>query len=230
MSAGGMSVRPDPKGRREALSSIAQVWPVYRRWRRRAFVWRRDLPAARKLALAFGMAALTGLMAQVRVALPFTPVPLTGQTFAVLLAGVLLGGGYGALSQLLYVALGAAGVPWFTGFGAGFSWLQGATGGYLLGFAVAAGLVGFASYRFPAVRGFAPQLVLMLLASGVILACGALHLAFVIGFGPWQALLRGVAPFVVGDAAKSVAAACVGTALLPKDHEVDADRGALERS
>ena len=95
------------------------VWPRWRGVRSRAFEWRSELPVAARIGLAFCMAGVTGLSAQVRVPLPFTPVPFTGQVFAVLLAGVLLGRYYGALSQLAYVGLGVAGVPWGTAGGAG---------------------------------------------------------------------------------------------------------------
>ena len=83
------------------------------------FSWRRGLGLAGNVMLSLCFAGLTGLAAQVRVPLPFTPVPITGQVFAVLLGGVFLGGGYGALSQILYLGMGAAGVPWLAGGGSG---------------------------------------------------------------------------------------------------------------
>jgi biotin transport system substrate-specific component len=176
------------------------------------------------MALAFGMAALTGICAQVRVHLPFTDVPVTGQTFAVLLAGAVLGTGYGGLSQVLYVTLGAAGLPWFTYLSGGSGVLAGGTGGYLVGFILAAALVGRVCDRSVAARRFWPQLGVMGLASALILACGWVHLAFVLGRGPWLALLQGVAPFLPGDALKAVMAAGVSTALLPKAQYHDTGR------
>ena len=179
----------------------------YRALRYRAFCWREGQSAAVKALLAVGMAAFTGLMAQVRFPLPFTPVPVTGQVFAVLLAGVLLGRCYGGLSQLIYVALGAAGVPWFSG--------------------LAAELIGAVSERNVAMRGLWPQLGLMLLGVAVIYACGLLHL-LALGTGIKWGFLMGIAPFLGVDAAKAVVAAHLSTALLPKAPargEVDAGRG-----
>ncbi|MHC5035284.1 MAG: biotin transporter BioY, partial [Planctomycetota bacterium] len=160
------------------MSSIAQVWPAYRAFRHRAFSWRRELSVLAKVALAFEMAAITGLLAQVRI--PISPVPITGQTFAVLLAGVMLGGLYGGLSQVIYVGLGAAGLPWFAGFSGGFGILTGVTGGYLAGFIAAAGLIGFVCDRCPRARRFWPQLALMAVASVIIYAFGAFCLSRVI--------------------------------------------------
>src|SRR3972149_4985549 len=88
------------------------------------------------LSLSFAFAAFTGVCAQVRFYLPFTPVPVTGQVFAVLLCGVLLGPAFGAFSQLLYIALGVAGGPWFV-LGP-----VGPTGGYIVGFVLAPAIVG----------------------------------------------------------------------------------------
>ena len=171
------------------------------------------------------MAALTGLLAQVRIQLPFTPVPLTGQVLAVLLAGVLLGRSYGGLSQALYVGLGAAGLPWFAGFSSGFGVLTGATGGFLVGFVVAATLLGYLNDRYVAVRRFWPQMYLMGLAVAVIYACGACQFALVWHAGLKETILLAVLPFAPGDMLKAVIAARISTALLPKssfDGEVDA--------
>src|SRR4030042_122397 len=110
----------------------------YRYWRYNAFRWRYELSVAQKIALALGMACLTGLTAQVRFYLPFTPVPLTGQVFAVLLSAVLLGKWYGGLSQGFYAGIGACGVPWFAGWAGGVRFLSCGHGGYIIGFILAA--------------------------------------------------------------------------------------------
>lgn len=200
------------------MSSIADAWDGYRAARRRAFEWRAELSVAAKIALALGMAALTGLMAQLRLPLPGTPVPVTGQTLAVLLAGILLGARYGLLSQVVYVGLGCAGLPWFTGFSGGLSWLlRGVTGGYLIGFVVAAGFVGCVAHRSVASRSFPRQLALMLAGSAIILACGALHYSLVLHTGLAATLSAAVLPFIIGDVFKSVVAASLSTALLPKE-------------
>lgn len=196
------------------MSSIAQVWPAYTRWRSKAFTWRRELPAARKVVLALGMAALTGLSAQVRV--PLVPVPMTGQTFAVLLSGVLLGGTFGALSQAIYVGLGAAGLAWFCGGAGGMAVMRGATAGYLVGFVVAAALVGYVTDRSAAARRFLPQFALMSCGAGVILLFGFLNQVFLLHWSVFSALWHGVLKFVLLDVGKAAAAAAIATALLPK--------------
>ena len=82
------------------------------------FRWRFELSLPMKLTMAIGMAALTGLLAQVRIVNPWMPdIPITGQTFAVLLAGILLGKWWGGTSMAIYGGLGWLGVPWFTGLG-----------------------------------------------------------------------------------------------------------------
>ena len=86
-------------------------------------------------------------MAQVRIPLPFTPVPITGQTFAVLLVGAVLGSRRGAASLLLYLMQGLVGLPFFAGGTSGLAILLGPTGGYLVGFIVAAYLVGLLAAR-----------------------------------------------------------------------------------
>ncbi|MFO7958418.1 MAG: biotin transporter BioY [Candidatus Brocadiia bacterium] len=190
--------------------------PRLRKLRAGAHVWRREAPALVKLMMAFGMAALTGVAAQVRIPLPFTPVPVTGQVFAVLLAGILLGGAYGGLSQAFYLALGAAGVPWGTGLTGGMAWLAGPTGGYLVGFVAAAVLIGRVTDRSPAARRFVPQLALLACGVAVIYLFGMAHLALNLKLGWRAAFLNGAVPFLGADALKVAAAAAVSTVLLPK--------------
>ena len=209
------------------MSGMAGAWPAYKALRYRAFSWRHELPVAAKVALALGMAGATGALAQVRVQLPFTEVPVTGQTLGVLLSAVLLGKFYGGLSQALYVGLGAGGLHWFAGLTGGPAVLVGVTGGYLIGFVLAAGVVGSVSERYVCARRFWPQLALMLFGSGLILSCGALQYSLVMRTGAGVTLLRAVLPFLPGDIAKAVLAAGVSTALLPKgsyNGEVDASR------
>ena len=107
---------------------------MYSTVRYRLFRWERGLEWYYGLLLSLGLACFTGVLAQIRVVLPWTPVPVTGQVFAVLLCGVLGGRRWGTASQMIYVGLGAAGVPWLAGFASGLT----ATGGYLFGFILAA--------------------------------------------------------------------------------------------
>ena len=192
-------------------------------YREAAFRWPREAGWARKLALAAALAALTGLMAQVRVPLPWSPVPLTGQTLVVLLAGVLLGRWWGGASQVLYVALGAAGLPWFTGWTGGAGAVFGPTGGYLLGFVAAALFIGRAAERVAGPRRFAALLGLMLAADFILIhGPGLLQLGLWLNLvqgkavGLWQVLWMGTIPFVAGDVIKAVLAAAIANAVCPR--------------
>lgn len=152
------------------------------------------------------VAVLTALAAQVRIPLPFTPVPITGSTFAVLLGGAALGMRAGAASQLLYLAMGAIGLPVFTEASGGIEVFAGATGGYLVGFVLAAGLVGWlAERRYD--RRFVTAVWLFALGNLVIYAVGVPWLMAVTGFGPAEAVSKGALPFVIGDLLKIAAAA-----------------------
>jgi len=204
---------------------IAKALPRWRAMRQRAFTWRQALPVTGKVALALGTAALTGLAAQIRIPLGFTPVPITGQVFAVLLAGVLCGRFYGGLSQALYVGLGVAGLPWFAGFSGGLAAIAGPSGGYLIGFVIAAELIGHVSDRWLEARGLLSQLALMVAGVAVIYLCGLLQLAVWLGGDVRKAFVLGVLPFIYVDLAKAILAASVSTSLLPKDHGDESDAG-----
>lgn len=156
-----------------------------------------------------GFALLTALMAQVEVRFPFTPVPLTGQTFAVLFSGAVLGSRRGFASQLLYLSAGAAGLPVFSGGAGSILHLVGPTGGYLWSFPVAAGLLGWLVERGAARRAWtlAPALFS---ADLLILVCGALWLRGLFEFPARQAWVLGFYPFLIGDVVK---VALVGVSL-----------------
>lgn len=161
--------------------------------------------AVRTVVLVLGAALLTAAASQLRIPLPFTPVPITGGTFAVLLTGAALGPARGAAGQLTYVVLGAVGLPVFS-TGTGIEFLAGASGGYVLGFIPAAALVGACARRGWDRRPLG-MVGTFALGSAVIYACGVPWLAVVGGFGPGEAVLRGLAPFLIGDALKALAAA-----------------------
>lgn len=162
---------------------------------------------------AAGGAVLTGLLAQLR--LPLQPVPFTGQVLAVLLCGSLLGTRYGLLSQLLYVGAGLAGVPWFSTSDTGMHVILGPTVGYLLGFIVAAGFLGFCGRNAKA-RTLEGQAGLMLAAVGIIYFFGIMGLMVNLHLGLWQALWAGALLFLPGDMFKAVMAAMLTSAVLPK--------------
>lgn len=159
----------------------------------------------RDAALVVGGAVVTGLAAQVVVPVPGSPVPITGQTFGALLVGASLGWRRGALSMVLYLVAGMAGVPWFQGGSSG--WL-GATGGYLIGFAVAAALVGLLASR-GGDRTPLRTIGTMVLGNLVIYAIGVPWLMASTGFDLATALDRGVVPFLLGDGVKILLAAGV---------------------
>lgn len=196
----------------------------YLRARYLFFRWRYSLALVNKVALALGIACVTGLLAQVRVSLPWTPVPITGQTLAVLLAGVLLGRGWGGISQAMYVSIGVAGVPWFAGWRGGYSVIAGPTGGYIAGFILAALFLGYFTDRYIRARSFLPMLGLMLFANFVLI-----HLPGLLQLGLWFYLVRGKAltlwsllwmgtvPFLIGDITKILAAAAAAKIITPKE-------------
>ena len=166
----------------------------------------------RDALLVVGFALLTAAAAQIEIQLGFTPVPLTGQTFAVLLSGAVLGMRRGALSQLVYWMAGLTGLPFYSGGAGGWKSGTGATLGYLVGFIVAAGAIGYLAEKKQD-RNFATSLPAMLLGSTLIYTCGAAWLTTYlnIGFatGETNAIALGVAPFLVGDVIKALlAAAC----------------------
>ncbi len=179
------------------------------------FEWSRTDSWVQGLFLACAFAALTGLLAQIRVYLPFTPVPITGQTLGVLLAGILLGARFGTLSMVLYLLLGLVGVPWFAGGDSGLAYFMGPTGGYLLGFIIASWLIGIATDRSAKMRKPALQAALMVAGMAVIYALGAGWLMLGSRCSLSLALSLGVTPFLIGDALKIMLAASIGTLLLP---------------
>jgi biotin transport system substrate-specific component len=147
---------------------------------------------------------VTALAARIAIPVPWSPVPLTGQTFAVLLSGAVLGARRAFLAQALYLAEGAFGLPVFAGGAAGFAIFAGPTGGYLLAFPFAAAATGALAERGWD-RRFVTMLAAMLLGSTVIFALGLIQLSRFVP--PGQLLAAGLLPFVPGDLVKSALAA-----------------------
>lgn len=160
------------------------------------------------VAVVLGAAVVTGLFAQVRIPLPFTPVPIVGTTFAVLLSGAALGPARAATAQLAYLSFGLLGLPLFAGGpdgGTGVAVVLGSSGGYFFGFVVAAAVVG-ACARRGLDRSPAGMTAAFALGTAVIYLFGAPWLAVAGGYGPGEALMLGVVPFLLGDAAKALLA------------------------
>jgi len=160
----------------------------------------------RDIFLITGGALFVAGIAQVKIPLPFTPVPLTGQTFAVLLVGAALGSKRGATSLALYIGMGAFGLPFFAGGASGLAYLSGPTLGYLVGFIAAAYIVGWLAER-GLERSVRTSIVPFLVGTLVIYIFGASWMSIL--FGIEKALALGVAPFIVGDLIKMVLAAFV---------------------
>lgn len=164
----------------------------------------------RNATLVVGFALFTAICAQIRIPLGFTPVPITGQTFAVLLAGAALGTKLGALSQVTYWVAGLIGLPFYSNAASGWSVGTGATMGYMIGFILAAAVVGHLA-ELKHDRHFITSLPAMLLGSAIIYVCGAAWLAhslnIAVATGDKNAITLGVAPFLIGDLIKVLLAA-----------------------
>lgn len=157
----------------------------------------------RNVALVAGGAGFVGLSAQLIIPLPFTPVPLTLQTFAVLLTVAALGKWRGLASMGLYLAAGVAGVPWFSEQNSGYLF---PAFGYILGFLLAAILVGHLAER-GADRHVLKTAGTMIVGNLAIYAVGVPWLMLVADVSLGKALVLGVLPFLIGDVIKIVAAA-----------------------
>lgn len=170
-------------------------------------------PTARRAAWAYdsllvvGGSLLIALTAQAAIRLPFSPVPVTGQTLAVLLVGALLGSRRGPASVLLYLAQGLMGLPVFAGGASGPAYALGPTGGYLVGFVAAAFAVGrLAEWGWD--RHLGTTLAAMLAGNAVLYVCGLAWLSLFVGR---QAVALGMLPYLAGDLLKMA----VAGALLP---------------
>jgi len=193
------------------------------------FKWRFETTLVHKISLALIFSCLIGLLSQFRFYLPGNiAVPITGQTFAVLLAGVVLGK-WGVASIGMYLGIGAAGLPWFTpkigmpifsngGLGA----ITGSTGGYLIGFMIAAVFLGYFTDRYIKSRSFFGMLPLMLFANFILIyvpGLAVLYLwwsTFIGTIGFVELLTIGAIPFLAGDIIKVFAATSIATGITPK--------------
>src|SRR5438552_9992279 len=160
----------------------------------------------RQVGLVMGFSLLTALAAQ--IVIPVGPVPITGQTFAVLLAGALLGSRLGAMAMIAYLIEGASGLPFFAGGTGGLPHLVGPAGGYLMAFPAAAFITGaFAEHDWD--RKFFTAVFAMLIGSLVIIFCGWGWVALSTHTNAVAALWVTVVPFIPGDIIKILLAAAV---------------------
>ncbi len=193
----------------------------YRHTKYLVFKLRDELSLPYKLALAFTFACITGIAAQVRIPLPFTPIPITAQVLVVLMSGIALGGHYGGLSQVFYVGFGIIGLPWFSGWNGGLAAISGVTGGYIMGFIPAALVIGWLTTKHVSARRFHFQLLLMAAGVSIIYILGAAQLAVVMNTGFLKTLKLAVFPFIPFDLIKAVVAAGIATSVLPKSDDLE---------
>ncbi len=158
--------------------------------------------AVRNAVLVLGGALVTALLAQVALPVPGSPVPITGQTLAVVLTAASFGPWRGAASQLVYLLLGAIGLPFYSDGSGGVHVLFGATGGYLLGFLPAALLIGAAARRGRD-RHVVSAVALFVAGQAVIFAVGVPWLAVVAHLDAQQAIAAGFTPFLLGGLVKA---------------------------
>ncbi|NNN00402.1 MAG: biotin transporter BioY [Acidimicrobiaceae bacterium] len=157
-------------------------------------------------ALVVGAAALVGLLAQVSIPLGFTPVPITGQTLGVMLAGSALGWRRAGLAMSVYVIAGMAGLPWFANHASGYAM---ASFGYLVGFVIAGSALGWLASR-GSDRTVSRALVSMIVGEVIIFAIAVPWLAVALHVSLARAISLGFTPFVAGEFIK---AAIAGVAL-----------------
>lgn len=197
---------------------------IYRQKRISYYQWRSQSTVMAKIALAVGIACLTGLLAQVKVYLPFTPVPIVASQIGVILAAVLLGKRWGGVSMLIYALGGFAGIPWFAGFNGGVAALAGPTGGYVLGFIIAALFMGGLFDTKVESRKLLPMTSAIIFAQLILVYIpGLIHLYLWLNlFGGQEVsilsvLWMGYIPFIVGDIVKSLIGAGIAKTIIPME-------------
>lgn len=199
----------------EFESELKNVFEKYESARYSFFKWRHESSFLNKVILALGFACLTGLLAQLRFYLPYTPVPVTGQVFAVLLSGVILGKWYGGMSQVFYAALGVLGVPWFADAKSGMAIIAGVTGGYIIGFIAASLIIGWFTDTYVKSRSFSRMFILMLVGIAAIYLFGVIQLSLVLGVNMQKAIALGALPFIGVDIYKAMIVSAIASAVTP---------------
>lgn len=160
----------------------------------------------RSMIYAAMLGALTAIGAYIII--PFPIVPITLQTLFVYIAGGLLGGYLGALSQIIYLLIGIIGLPVFSGGKAGFGILIGPTGGYLIGFVIAAFIIG-KLIKMKEPSGFLWVIFSMIIGTLIIYLFGVIQLSLIAKLDIMKSLSVGVLPFLIGDTLKVIVAAFI---------------------
>ncbi len=163
---------------------------------------------ARNVVLVAMGVLFTALLAQVSVPVPGSPVPVTGQTLAVVLTAASLGPVRGVAVQAVYILAALVGLPFYSEASGGWDVVVGATGGYVFGFIPAAFLIGLAA-RHGADRRFRTSVPLFVAGQAVVFAIGVPWLALATGMSAAQALEAGFYPFILGGLVKAAVAAAV---------------------
>jgi biotin transport system substrate-specific component len=157
------------------------------------------------IAIFFGV-VLLAIMAQVALPLPFSPVPITGQTLGVLIIGSFFGAKRAAMTTVAYLVVGSMGLPVFSQGGFGLAKLLGPTGGYLIGFVLAATAMGFLA-EFKSDRDIKSALISFAIGHSIVFICGLVWLGFYVGFS--KVLQLGFIPFIPGMIIKTILAASI---------------------
>lgn len=165
----------------------------------------------KQMVLIALMTAVTCVLGPLSIPLPFSPVPISLTNFAIFLAIFILGMKNGTISFIIYLLLGAVGVPVFSSFRGGLQVLAGPTGGYLIGFIFLALIMGFALDHFD--RKLVPTIIGLIIGMAVCYAFGTVWLAKLLSLSFKEGLMMGVIPYLPGDAAKIIIAAIVGPKL-----------------
>lgn len=165
----------------------------------------------KQMVLIALMTAVTCVLGPLSIPLPFSPVPISLTNFAIFLAIFVLGMKNGTISFIIYLLLGAVGVPVFSSFRGGLQVLAGPTGGYLIGFIFLALIMGFALDHFD--RKLVPTIIGMIIGMAVCYAFGTVWLAKLLSLSFKEGLMMGVIPYLAGDVAKIIIAAIVGPKL-----------------
>lgn len=171
----------------------------------------------KQMVLIALMTAVTCVLGPLSIPLPFSPVPISLTNFAIFLAIFVLGMKNGTISFIIYLLLGAVGVPVFSSFRGGLQVLAGPTGGYLIGFIFLALIMGFALDHFD--RKLVPTIIGMIIGMVVCYAFGTVWLAKLLSLSFKEGLMMGVIPYLPGDAAKIIIAAIVGPKLYGADRK-----------
>ena len=192
--------------------------------RKNVFERMQDASTATKILMSLMMACFTGIMAQIIIPLPWTPVPITAQTFAVLCSGLFLGKKYGCLSQILYIVLGITFVPWFGGMTGGLDIFLGSTCGFFIGFVIASYFIGLITEKYANARSFTKMAIVIGIANFALI-----YIPGLAGLALWSSLtqgatlsvvdllMMGLVPFIAGDIVKILGIASVSKVFLPKD-------------